>query len=408
VTILIAGAGIGGLTTALALHARGIHPTLLEAAPEIQPLGVGINLLPHAVRVLADLGLQELLLEAGIATRELIYFNKFGQQIWQEPRGCYAGYPWPQISIHRGRLQMLLLDVVRERLGRDAVQVDRTLSAFRQGCSRVHATFQTGNGSTRVLEADLLIAADGIHSAARRILYPGETTPVFSGRILWRGTTTAAPYLSGASMIMAGHQEQKFVAYPITAPDSSGKVLINWIAELSSDVMPGRESWNQPGRIEDFLPSFESWRFDWLDVPETIRNANAIYMYPMVDRDPLPACSFGRVTLLGDAAHPMYPIGSNGASQAIIDAATLAEAVARHGEGPDALAAYEVKRLKATAQVVEANRNNGPERCMQIVEERAPYGFTNIHDVISAAELQRIADDYKRLAGFSLEQLTRE
>lgn len=405
-TIIITGAGIGGLMTALALDARGIRTVIYEATAEIRPLGVGINLLPHAVRELAAIDLQERVLEIGIATRELLYFNKFGQRIWQEPRGRHAGYPWPQISVHRGRLQMLLLEAVRDRLGPDAVRTDRRLVAFQQDRQCVMATFHAEDGDVEEVEGDLMIAADGIHSTVRHIFYPDEPDPVFGGRILWRGTTRATPYLTGASMIMAGYQDQKFVAYPIMAPDADGKAMINWIAELSRDLAPNRENWNEPGRLDDFLPQFLNWRFDWLDVPQVIQDADAIFEFPMVDRDPLPAWSFARVTLLGDAAHPMYPIGSNGASQAMIDARTVADCIAEFGSGPAALSAYEGERHRATAALVEANRNNGPERCMQIVEERAPQGFSSIEDVISAAELGAIAADYKRLAGFSLEQLT--
>jgi 5-methylphenazine-1-carboxylate 1-monooxygenase len=254
----------------------------------------------------------------------------------------------------------------------------------------------------------LLIGADGIHSAVRGRLYPDEGAPLWNGAILWRGVTRGKPFLTGRSMIMAGHEFQKFVCYPISrAAMERGEAVINWIAErkFKSDHQWRREDWNRRGNRQDFLPQFESWRFDWLDVPALIRAAGECYEYPMVDRDPLDRWSFGPVTLLGDAAHPMYPIGSNGASQAIIDARVLAREVLARGATPDALMAYEAERRMATAGIVLANRRNGPEQVMQAVEERAPNGFAHIQDVLSAQELENAAAGYKRIAGFDKDAL---
>jgi 2-polyprenyl-6-methoxyphenol hydroxylase-like FAD-dependent oxidoreductase len=407
--IIIAGAGIGGLTAALSLQARGHQVQVLEASREIRPLGVGINLLPHSMAVLNALGLEEALLAEGVATAELVYFSKHGQRIWSEPRGRAAGYPVPQVSIHRGRLQGILLETARARLGKAWIAADRRLIDFEQAPDRVTARFSSADGLVHVEQADLLVAADGIHSAARRQLFPQEGPPVWSGRTLWRGASWARPFLSGATMIMAGHQDQKFVAYPVTPIRDDGLQLINWIAELASESPLPPQGWNRAGRLEDFLPAFEAWRFDWLDAPGLIRAAEAVFEYPMVDRDPLPRWSHGRVTLLGDAGHPMYPIGSNGASQAILDAQALGEALGeplgdardREQDIPAALAAYDQARRPATAAIVLANRGNGPEECMQIVETRSPGGFANIDEVISRAELETIAARYKQLAGFA-------
>lgn len=406
--VIIAGGGIGGLTAALALHARGYRVSVFEAVKEVRPLGVGINLLPHAVAELAKLDLLEELNRTGVQTKDLSYYNKFGQLIWSEPRGLEAGYPYPQFSIHRGRLQMLLLKTVRARLGTDAVITGRQLLSWRElSDGRVEAVFRDRHTGTDHREtAALLVGADGIHSAIRAALYPDEGMPVWNGAVLWRATSIARPFLSGRSMIMAGHQDQKFVCYPIGSPaEEQGYALINWIAELRTDGrdLAEREDWNRPGRIEDFLPQFRSWRFDWLDVPALIRSAQAIYEYPMVDRDPLPRWTFGPVTLLGDAAHPMYPIGSNGASQAILDAACLARCLAEAGSSlTSALAAYEAERRPKTGQIVETNRRNGPDEVMQIVEDRAPDGFETLDAVISRDELEAIAARYKRIAGFDL------
>ena len=403
--VLIAGGGIGGLTAALALQARGHAVEVFEATAEIRPLGVGINLLPHAVQVLDGLDLADRLLAQGVATRELAYFNRHGQPIWSEPRGRAAGYQVPQISVHRGRLQMTLLAAVRERLGDGALRTDRRLTGFTQDADGVVARLLDGEGRETTAAGDLLIAADGIHSAVRRQFYPEEGAPVYSGRILWRGVTRAAPYMTGASMIMAGHQDQKFVAYPITTPNADGMATINWIAELRRAEMLNRENWNRAGRLEDFLPAFEDWQFDWLGVPALIRGAEAVYEFPMVDRDPVPRWSFGRVTMLGDAAHPMYPIGSNGASQAILDARALVEALDARPDPEAALTAYQDARLAPTAAIVLANRGNGPEQVMQLAEERAPDGFDDIETVIPRAELEGIAARYKQIAGFDRRQV---
>ncbi|MFC4120569.1 flavin-dependent oxidoreductase [Nonomuraea zeae] len=378
--IVIAGAGIGGLTAALSLHAAGFEDvTVHEAAREILPLGVGINLLPHAVRELTELGLADRLAEIGVATAELAYFNRYGTPIWSEPRGLGAGYAWPQYSVHRGRLQLLLLEAVLDRLGPDAVR--------------------TGSRITGPGQEDLLIGADGIHSAVRAHLYPGEGPPPCNGLVLWRGTTYGEPFLTGRSMIMAGDGIQKFVAYPI---ETGGRTLINWIAERPLDgEAPDRGNWNRPADLGEIGRHFADWSFDWLDVPGIIAGAQAAYEYPMVDRDPLPRWTSGGVTLLGDAAHAMYPIGSNGASQAIIDARVLAHSLA-HGD----LAAYESLRRPATTALLLSNRKMGPEVVMKLAHERAPGGFDDVEQVIPHTELAEIADSYKRTAGFDPASLT--
>ncbi|QRG70323.1 flavin-dependent oxidoreductase [Brevibacillus choshinensis] len=409
--VMIIGGGIGGLVTALHLAQSEISVQIFESVEEIRELGVGINLLPHAVRVLANLGLIEELEKVGLPTAELIYHNKYGQRIWAEPRGIAAGYRWPQYSLLRGKLQMLFLQSVKDRLGEKAVVTGHHLAAFQTGEHGVEASFV--NRKTGALlgtrQADILIGADGIHSAVRRSLYPNEGIPKFSGRMLWRGITRADSFLTGRSMIMAGHQDQKFVAYPacpLTA--SHGASLINWIAELRvGGDAPPRNDWNRLADKRDFAPAFSNWRFDWLDVEKLIQQTSLVYEFPMVDRDPLPRWSFGRVTLLGDAAHPMYPIGSNGASQAILDAEALGQALARNPDAISALAQYEEVRMKPTAAIVQSNREMGPEKVMQIVEERAPHGFAKLEDVIARTELEQISTQYKRLAGFDPDLLNK-
>ena len=392
----VIGGGIGGLAAALSLEAAGIEVDLFEAVAELKPLGVGINLLPHAVRELTELGLGERLAAAGIAPAELLYANRFGQEIWREKRGREAGYLWPQISLHRGRLQMLLLEAARERLGDAKLHFGKRARGFDR--DTVH--FDDGS-----VAADLIVAADGIHSAARAQFYPEEGPPKWNRRILWRGVSMAPPFLGGRTMIMAGHQDQKFVCYPIAG---RGALLeTNWIAELSfpQGHLWRREDWNRPADLAEFLPAFADWRFDWLDIPALIESAERVLEYPMVDRDPLPCWTFGRVTLLGDAAHPMYPIGSNGASQAILDARTLANELAQCADVDAALARYEAQRRPATARIVLANRGNGPEEVMQLAHQRAPGGFEDIEQVISRAEREAIAQRYKEMAGFDRDTL---
>jgi 2-polyprenyl-6-methoxyphenol hydroxylase-like FAD-dependent oxidoreductase len=404
-TVLIIGAGIAGLTAALSLHQIGVDCRVFESVDSIEPLGVGINTLPHAVRELSELGLRDRLAATAVATARLAYYSSHGQRIWDEPRGEAAGYHWPQFSIHRGELQMILLAAARERIGADRILTGHALTGWEDTATGVRARFvhrRTGEKRGDV-EGSLLIGADGIHSAVRSVFYPNEGPPLWNGAIMWRGVTTGQTFLDGRTMIMAGHEALKFVAYPI----SRDTAVINWIAErrFRPDHVWRREDWNRSGKLEEFLPWFENWRFDWLDVPAVIRAADRCFEYPMVDRDPVERWTFGRVTLLGDAAHAMYPIGSNGASQAILDARVLAREIQRHGVTPEALHAYETERRPATARIVLANRRNGPEQVMQLVQERAPDGFSHIEDVLTQAELEAAAAGYKRIAGFDKDEL---
>jgi 2-polyprenyl-6-methoxyphenol hydroxylase-like FAD-dependent oxidoreductase len=404
--VLIIGAGIAGLTAALSLHQIGVEARVFESVETIEPLGVGINTLPHAVRELTELGLADRLAETAIPTAELAYYSKQGKLIWTEPRGRAAGYNWPQFSIHRGTLQMLLLQAARDRLGADHIITGHPLVGWEDTGDTIRASFiDRRSGEKVAAQGELLLAADGIHSTVRGTLYPDEGPPVWKGAILWRGVTRGPKFLTGRTMAMIGHEHQKFVCYPIS---NTGPV-VNWIAELKfqSDYQWRREDWNRRGNFADFLPLFEGWRFDWLDIPALVGGSDRCYEYPMVDRDPLERWTFGRATLLGDAAHPMYPIGSNGASQAILDARVLTREIRTHGLTEAALHAYEAERRLATSNIVLANRGNGPDQVMQLVEERAPHGFTRIEDILTTAELEDVAAGYKRVAGFDKDSLNR-
>jgi 2-polyprenyl-6-methoxyphenol hydroxylase-like FAD-dependent oxidoreductase len=401
---VVIGAGIGGLATALSLAEVGVQVDVFDSAPELRPLGVGINLLPHAVRELDALGLLDELLAHAIAPSVLVYCTKRGQEIWREPRGIAAGYQWPQLSIHRGILQEVLRSAVIERLGADALHLGRRLVRISGSHETPVAEFDDGEA-----EGDLIVAADGIHSAARAQRYPDEGSFLWNGSLLWRGIAEVEPVLDGRSMIWAGHPEQKFVGYPI-ADLPGGRQRFNFIAELrrpGSDLARA-EDWNRRGALDDFLPQFKEWEFGWLDVPRIVESAPETFLFPMVDREPLPRWTFGRTTLLGDAAHPMYPIGSNGASQAILDARVLAGCVRRHeGDIDEALRRYEEARRPATAAIVRANRGLGPELPMQLVEERAPDGFADVADVITPEEIAEVTERYRTTAGFSLAALQR-
>jgi 2-polyprenyl-6-methoxyphenol hydroxylase-like FAD-dependent oxidoreductase len=407
--IVIAGAGIGGLTAAMCLKRAGFDVEVFEAVSELRPLGVGINIQAGAVRILSSLGMEPALAATGIETRELRYANRHGQTIWADPRGRHAGLPWPQFSIHRGELQMILFETAQKILGADNISFGRRISTFEQKGSKVVATFVDRNGHTvETSESDILIGADGIHSAVRAHFYPNEGPPKWQGILMWRGVTVGKPYLGGATMVQAGHHTQKFVCYPISrAYAEKGQALINWICDLhmGDGAMLPREDWNRPGKLEDFLPRFKDWKFDWLDVPEVIERAHTILEFPMVDRDPLPRWSHGRITLLGDAAHPMYPIGSNGASQAIIDGEAITQELSAGGDPEAALQRFEKRRLPPMARIVESNRRKGIDIMLDIVEERAPEGFDNLDAVLPPQELEKIVADYKQLVAQDRETL---
>ncbi len=398
--VLIVGGGIGGLTTALSLQAVGITDvTVVESVDEILPLGVGINLLPHAVRELTELGLSEELARIAVETADLTYVNRYGATIWSEPRGIAAGYRWPQYSIHRGRFQMMLLKEVQRRLGPETVRTGcRVIGAAT--VDRRGVVTWTEDGVEVCESADVVIAADGIKSVIRANRFPDEGPPQWNGQILWRAVSRIPPFLTGRSMIMAGDREKKFVAYPLEELGADGLQTVNWIAEMAFENRDaGQQDWNRHVSIDVFAPEFADWAFGWLDIPWVINAADVVYEYPMCDRPPLDAWVDGRVALLGDAAHPTFPIGSNGSSQAIIDARVMAFALATMPID-DALSFYENERLPRTRELQRVNREMGPERVMQLARERAPEGFAKVTDVMSRDELTDIADSYKRVAGF--------
>jgi 2-polyprenyl-6-methoxyphenol hydroxylase-like FAD-dependent oxidoreductase len=412
---LIIGGGIGGLATALSLHAKGIDVEVFERSSEVRELGVGINTLPHAIKELAELGLLDALDAVGVRTYELIYTNRFGQEIWREPRGLDAGYDYPQFSIHRGRLQGVLHEAVRQRIGDDHIHTAHECIDVDQTDTQATARFKVRGDDAGTVEhsGDLIIAADGIHSVVRAKFYPDEGPPAWNGIMLWRGATEWEPFLTGRSMVIAGGMDAKLVLYPIASDtEKPGHVLMNWAvaAKLGdgSAPPPRREDWSRQGRMEELLPFVDDvFHMDVLDPLALIRGTEEFFEYPMCDRDPIPTWTFGRITLLGDSAHPMYPVGSNGASQAVLDARYLADMLSEHSDVAAALKAYEAERQQATAEIVRTNRKGGPERVIDVVTERAPNGFDNLDDVASPEELKGIVMGYSQLAKFTQDDVNR-
>ena len=408
---IIVGGGIGGLTMALMLHKRGLDCEIFEQSDTVRELGVGINTLPHAIKELAELGLLARLDQIGIRTHELFYMNRNGQEIWREPRGTDAGFEYPQFSIHRGRLQAVIYQAVRARLGESRIHTGHRLGAFTQDEAGVTAYFFGREGAHRATaRGDILIGADGIHSHVRDALYPNEGPARWNGSILWRGAMEWPQFLTGRSMVIAGGMVAKLVVYPIGEGPRADRPLTNWAVLVKvgeGGAPPDKADWSRPGKFEDLMPHVQRFSIPFVDARALIEATPEFWEYPMCDRDPLPRWSHGRVTLLGDAAHPMYPVGSNGASQAILDARCLADRL-REAEHPcQALLGYETERLPMTAQIVHSNRSGGPEGVIDAVEQRAPDGFDQIDNVLSYEERKAIVRGYASKAGFAKEQVNR-
>jgi len=408
--VLIAGGGIGGLATALTLHEIGVPCVVLESVRELKPLGVGINLQPNAVRELGDLGIgPDELDRIGLPVGEWALVGLNGSDIYCEPRGLAAGYRWPQYAVHRGRLQMLLHDIAMQRLGRDAIRTGCRVSGYRNNSdTTVTAFIVDRHGSSHAIDGALLIGADGLHSAVRAQMHPHQPPINWGGAIMWRGVTRAVPIRTGASFVGLGTHRQRMVIYPISKADpADGSALINWIAEVTVDASQGwkNSGWFTPTTVDAFLHHFADWNYDWLDVPALLRGAGTVYENPMIDRDPVDSWVDGSVALLGDAAHAMYPTGSNGASQAVIDARMLGAAMLRHGVTSEALRAYDAQLCGPISQLVLRNRGAGPFGLLNLVEERCGGSFDDMDEVIPPAERAAFMAGYKAAAGFAMEAL---
>ncbi len=404
--IVVIGGGIAGLTFALHMHARGIPCRVYESAPQVKELGVGITLLPHATREFCALGLEDKLRAVAIENRESVFFNRFGQFIYKEDRGRYGGYPFPEFGIHRGKLHRVLYEAALERLGPQALITNHGCTGVDQDENSVTVHFRETSSGAQLpsVRAAVAIAADGVNSTVRRQFYPDEKM-AFAGINTWRGVTRCKPFLTGRSYVRVGNIETgKMVIYPIVDDiDGEGNQLINWMAEIRQPSV-SMNDWNKPGRLEDFLPIYADWHFDWLDVADMIQRADQILEYPMVDKDPVPRWTFNRVTFMGDAAHPMYPRGSTGSAQSAIDARTLVDQIANHADLREALQAYETLRLAPTAKIVQTNREFPPDYLIIKVDELSGgKPFRHIDDVISQDDLRTLSENYKKIAGYSLE-----
>jgi 5-methylphenazine-1-carboxylate 1-monooxygenase len=409
--VLVAGGGIGGLSVALTLHQIAVPCLVLESVPRLEPLGVGINVQPNAVRELYELGIGAEALDAiGVQTREWALVGLNGHDVYAEPRGLLAGYKWPQYSVHRGGLQMLLHDAVVDRLGAGAIRTGVTVTGYRphdDGCG-VSALVTTRDGARTEIAGALLIGADGLHSAVRARMHPDQPPIQWGGAIMWRGTTPGVPIRTGASFVRLGTHRQRVVFYPISRPDAAtGLATINWIAEITVENPSGRMTgdWDRSVDVEDVVRHFEGWNYDWLDVPALLRGADRVFEYPMIDRDPVPTWVDGRVALLGDAAHVMYPTGSNGASQAIMDARVLGAAMLEHGVTERALRAYDEALCAEISAVVLRNRGAGPFGLLNLLDERCGGVFDDIDAVIPPAERDAFMHRYRAAAGLAMETL---
>ncbi|OSQ47597.1 flavin-dependent oxidoreductase [Marivita geojedonensis] len=405
--VLIAGGGIAGLALGLTLHQIGVPFTVYEAAKEMRPLGVGINLQPNAVRELYDLGISaEDLDRVGVPAKEWALVGLNGREVYAEPRGLGAGYNWPQYAVHRGQMHMLLYETLIARAGADAVELGAKVLSYAQDGSGVTARVVSSDGE-RDERGRLLIAADGIHSAIRAQMYPDQPPIHWGGAVMWRGTVRAKPLRTESSFVGLGTHRHRMVIYPISAPDADGMSLINWIAEVTMDDAGGwqQDGWFKPVEIDEFIHHFEDFRYDWLDVPEMLRGADCAYVNPMIDRDPVPSWVDGAVALMGDAAHAMYPTGSNGASQAIVDARVIGAKMLEHGVTEAALAAYDAQLCGPVSELVLRNRGAGPFGLLNLLDERCGGVFDDIEDVIPASERADFMAKYKAAAGFAIETL---
>ena len=406
--VIIAGGGIGGLSLALTLHQIGVPCVVLESARQMRPLGVGINLQPNAVRELYDLGIgAEALNRVGIPAREWALVGLNGREVYAEPRGRKAGYNWPQYAVHRGEFHMLLYRTFIERAGADAVRLGCKVTGYARDGQGVRAQVARADGTTEEISGGLLIGADGIHSAIRAQMYPDQPPIHWGGAVMWRGTVRAKPLRTISSFVGLGTHRHRMVIYPISGPDADGLSLINWIAEVTMDNAEGwqQDGWFRPVEVEEFAHHFEGFRYDWLDVPAMLRQADCAYENPMIDRDPVPSWVDGPVALMGDAAHAMYPTGSNGASQAIVDARVIGAMMLKHGVTPKAIAEYDAALCGPISAVVLRNRGSGPFGLLNLLDERCGGAFENIDDVIPAAERAEFMAKYKAAAGFAMERL---
>ncbi|GAA2697580.1 FAD-dependent monooxygenase [Actinoplanes palleronii] len=398
--IAIIGAGPGGLMTALRLHQQGLRPRVYESVAELKPLGVGIDVKVYATKELDELGLLEEFREISVDAQESLFFNRYGQEIYAELCGVHMGYRYEQRFVHRGHFQMFLYAKVLERLGPDAVVLGTRLVDYRQDPAGVTLTLQRDGGTRTEARADVLIAADGIKSVVRRAMHPASAEPTYSGITMWRGTTLMKPFKTGGTILHIGDPRlSSMIVYPLRDDvDGTGLTLVNWVVEATREESV--EDWNQRGSVEEILPYYDDCEIPFLDVQEMLRTAREVYLFPLIRHEPLDSWCDGRVTLLGDAAHAMYPRGGNGACQALVDARVVAEKLATIEDPAAALQAYENDRREAVNRIVMAHRGEGYEVIRRMVAERTGgQRFDDIETVLPLAEADEIFSKYHKLVG---------
>jgi len=407
--VLIAGGGIAGLALALTLDQIGVPCLVLEGVRQLRPLGVGINLQPNAVRELEDLGIGEAEMDTiGLPAQEWALVGLNGKQVYSEPRGKLAGYNWHQYAVHRGAFHLLLYRKVIERLGPDSVRLGHKVTGYRkESDGSVTALYETADGGAGEVNGPLLFGADGIHSAIRAQMHPDQPPIHWGGTIMWRGTARGVPIRTGSSFVGLGTSRHRVVLYPISAADADGMADINWIAEKTYDTDHDWASsgWFRPVELSEFAHEFDGFVYDWLDLPALLAKSEAAYENPMIDRDPVPTWVDGPVALIGDAAHPMYPTGSNGASQAIMDARVIGRIMLDRGATPAALKQFDNELCGSIGQLALRNRGAGPFGLLGMVEDRCGGEFENIDDVISPEERSAFMLAYQQAAGFEKDRL---
>lgn len=398
--IAIIGAGPGGLVTALRLHQQGIRPTIYESVLELKPLGVGVDIKTVGTKELDELGLLDEFRAISVDAEDSIFYNHFGQEIYAEKCGTHMGYLHEQRFVHRGILQMLLFRTVLDRLGEDAVVLGARAVKYDQDSDGVTLGLEHRDGRTEQVRHEAVIAADGIRSAVRRQMHPNLAEPEFSGITMWRGTTLREPIRGGHTILHLGDPRiSTMIVYPIAENfEGSGLDLINWVVETNGEETV--EDWNQVADPEQIIPAFDSLELPFLDVQQLIRDAREVYLFPLIRHFPLDTWVDGRVVLLGDAAHAMYPRGGNGITQAMLDARVLSEKLVTLDDPAEAFAAYDSARREIVNRIADNMRGEGYEVIRRMVAERTDgKPFVDIEDVLPLAEADQIFSRYHALVG---------
>jgi len=393
----IIGGGISGLSLALQLNHYGFAVEIFESAKELSPLGLGLNLQPKAVKILANCNLFDELITNGVAISSVEFQCKDGLSIFSQKRGIADGYDFPQIAIHRAKLQQMLLKQFTLQ-PKNKIYLGQQLINFQEYHSNVVCTL-VDRTTNNVLDktVDILIGADGIHSTIRAKIHNDKANYQFAGIMMWRGISKIKPFQQHSSVVVRGNRNVQLITYPISPLDKNGECYINWVVEIFDEETNTLDDncWNKQGHVAEFIHYFNDWQNKFLDIEPLFDKAINIFKFPMVDRNPLNYWNTNRVTLIGDAAHPMYPRGANGASQGIIDAEYLATVIHSASNISDALQQYQANRLPITSKIVLDNRNANQLEILSLVAARCQKTCQNIHTCIDSEYIRQILTDYK-------------